>query len=73
MLLLTVIYIAFIGFGNGPIFPNLLFLTPIAFGHERSTSIIGTQMAISSISSMAAPILCGFLGRQFVQSAHIRS
>lgn len=53
-----------IGFGNGPIFPNLLYLTPIAFGEERSTAIIGTQMAISSPSSMTAPSLCGLIGQK---------
>ena len=54
-----------LGFGIGPIFPSLMYLTPSAFGEERSTAIIGTQMAVSSLTSMTVPILCGWLGRRF--------
>lgn len=80
MLLLTVIYIAFIGLGLpdsmfgtawpaiyqewGPLFPNFNYLPPIIFGEEASPSIIGVQMAVSSLTTMTAPIICGFLGQQ---------
>ncbi len=53
-----------IGFGNGPMFPNFSYLTPIIFGEEASPSVMGVQMAVSSLSSMTTPILCGFLGQQ---------
>lgn len=53
-----------IGFGNGPLFPNFSYLTPVIFGEEASLSVMGIQMAISSLSSMTAPILCGFLGQK---------
>ncbi len=46
-----------IGFGNGPIFPNLLYLTPMAFSEEKSTAVTGAQMAVSGLSSMTAPDL----------------
>lgn len=53
-----------IGFGNGPQFPNFNYLTPIIFGEDASPSIMGVQMAVSSLSSMATPVLCGFLSQQ---------
>lgn len=48
-----------IGFGNGPLFPNMTHLAPIHFGEESSQSIIGLQMAISSVSVLLSPILFG--------------
>lgn len=53
-----------IGFGNGPLFPNFNYLTPIIFGEKASPSIIGAQMAIASLTFTTNPILCGFLGQQ---------
>lgn len=53
-----------IGFGNGPQFPNFNYLTPIIFGEDASPSIMGVQMAVSSLSSMTTPVLCGFLSQQ---------
>ena len=53
-----------IGFGNGPLFLNFNYLIPIIFGEEASPCIMGIQMAVSSLSSMTTPILCGFLGQQ---------
>lgn len=48
-----------IGFGNGPLFPNMTHLAPIHFGEDSSQSIIGLQMAISSVSVLLSPILFG--------------
>lgn len=48
-----------IGLGNGPLFPNMTHLAPIHFGEESSQSIIGLQMAISSVSVLLSPILFG--------------
>ena len=53
------------GFGNGPLFPNFNYMTPLIFGTEASPAIIGSQMAVASVSSMLTPTLCGFLGQQF--------
>ena len=52
-----------IGLGNGPLFPNLNYLTPENFGTEISQSVIGIQMASAYIGIMLAPALCGLLGQ----------
>lgn len=54
-----------IGFGNGPLFPNVTCLIPSLFGASVTPSIIGTLMAIGSVSLMIFPVLCGFLGQLF--------
>lgn len=54
-----------IGFGNGPMYPNFSYMTPLIFGEEASPAVIGSQMAVASVSSMLTPILCGFLGQRF--------
>lgn len=48
-----------IGLGNGPLFPNLTHLAPIHFGEELSQSLIGLQMAVSSVSVLFSPIIFG--------------
>lgn len=54
-----------IGLGNGPMFPNFTYLTPMNFGQDISQSVIGTQMAASSIGIMVVPAFCGILGQLF--------
>lgn len=51
------------GFGIGPVFPNISFLTPVIFGPEKSPSIMGTQMAAGSLALMLLPIACGIIGQ----------
>jgi fucose permease len=57
-----------IGLGNGPLFPNMTHLAPIHFGEELSQSLIGLQMAASSVSVLLSPIIFGqiaeYLGTQ---------
>ncbi len=53
----------FIGLGNGPLFPNLNYLTPQNFGADVSPSVMGIQMAASYIGIMLVPALFGFLGQ----------
>ena len=48
-----------IGLGNGPLFPNLTHLMPIHFGKDLSQSLIGLQMAVSSVSVLLSPIVFG--------------
>lgn len=48
-----------IGLGNGPLFPNLTHLVPVNFGQELSQSLIGLQMAVSSVSVLLSPIIFG--------------
>jgi len=50
-----------IGFGNGPFFPNLTYLTPINFGKEISQSIVGTQMAMCNLGILLMPPVFGLM------------
>ena len=50
-----------IGFGNGPTFPNLTYITPKNFGKDVSQSIIGLQMASCNIGILLMPPLFGFI------------
>ena len=53
----------FIGFGNGPTFPNLIYITPRNFGSDVSQSIIGLQMAFCNLGILIMPPLFGFLAQ----------
>ena len=52
-----------IGFGNGPVFPNMTHLTPIHMGRDVSQSFIGLQGAISYGSILLSPITFGILAQ----------
>ena len=52
-----------IGLGNGPMFPNLNFLTPEQFGEDLSAALIGAQMAVANVSIVITPLLFRFLGQ----------
>lgn len=52
-----------IGIGNGPIFPNLLHLTPENFGEVNSQQVMGIQMAASYVGIMLMPPVFGILGQ----------
>lgn len=52
-----------IGFGNGPLFPNLNYLTPENFGENISQNVMGIQMAASYLGIMLAPAVFGILGQ----------
>ena len=52
-----------IGLGNGPLFPNLIHLTPKNFGESLSQSVMGTQMAVSYTGILAMPLLFGVLAQ----------
>ena len=51
------------GFGVGPIFPNLLHLTPAHFGAERSAAMTGLEMSSAYVGILALPALFGVLAR----------
>ena len=53
-----------VGLGNGPLFPNLLHLTPQNFGRELSQPVMSLQMAASYIGILAMPPLFGLLAQQ---------
>ncbi len=52
-----------IGLGNGPIYPNLLHLTPFHFGAEASQSAMGMQMAIAYLGILSAPAVFGLIAQ----------
>ncbi len=46
-----------IGFGNGPMFPNLTHLTPKHFGRDVSQSVIGSQLAAGNSGILVMPMI----------------
>lgn len=63
--LLSAFALFLIGFGNGPIFPNLTHLTPQFFGREASASAMGLQLASANTGILLIPMLFGFLTKVF--------
>ena len=57
-----------IGTGNGPVFPNMLHLTPRNFGEDISQSVMGIQMAASYVGILLVPALFGIIA-QFIGTA----
>ncbi len=51
------------GFGNAPIFPNMLYLTPQHFDSASSGAVIGVEMSASYIGIMLAPALFGLIAQ----------
>ena len=47
------------GFGVGPLYPDLTYLTPIHFGRELSAAVIGSQMAMAYVGILILPIVFG--------------
>lgn len=54
-----------IGLGNGPLYPNMVHLTPKRFGEKNSQAVMGSQMAAACIGILAMPALLGFLAQHF--------
>lgn len=52
-----------IGFGNGPTFPNLVYLTPYLFGKERSQSIVGSWLVVSNFAMFIMPPVFGAMAQ----------
>lgn len=53
--------ICIIGIGNGPVFPNLAYLTPYHFGADKSQAVMGTQMTACYVGVTIMPLIFGFL------------
>ena len=58
----------FIGMGIGPVFPNLVHLTPYNFGENVVESVMGLQQAVSYVGVMIMPWLFGVLAQRFSTS-----
>lgn len=52
-----------IGLGNGPIFPNMLYLTPVYFGKSLSQSVMGMEMVLSYLGILCAPAVFGLIAQ----------
>lgn len=52
-----------VGLGNGPVFPNMTYLTPIHFGEDVCQSFIGLQMAMTYGAFMVTPAMFSILAR----------
>ncbi len=61
--ILASIGLFFIGFGNGPVFPNMTHLTPVHMGRDVAQSFIGLQGAVSYGSILLSPIIFGILAQ----------
>ncbi len=54
-----------IGFGIGPVYPNLMHLTPKNFGEDMAQAVMGVQQALTYIGVMVIPWLFGTLAQVF--------
>ncbi|MBP3686301.1 MAG: MFS transporter [Clostridia bacterium] len=54
-----------IGCFNGPIYPNLMHLTPSLFGRARAQSLTGSFLAVACIGITVAPALFGAVSALF--------
>lgn len=62
---ISAIALLFIGLGVGPIYPNLMHLTPDFFGEDVAQSIMGLQQALTYVGIMLMPWLFGVLANTF--------
>ncbi len=53
----------FIGFGVGPIYPNLVHLTPTWFGQSMTEQVMGVQQTAAYLGIMVMPWLFGVLAQ----------
>ena len=63
--LFTAVGFFLVGFGNGPIYPNLIYLTPYHFGRDVSQSMMGSQIAAAYIGVMMTPPIFGLVQNLF--------
>lgn len=59
--LLNIISVVLVGLGSAPIYPMLLHQTPLLFGEERASILIGYQMASAYLSITIAPLIFGYI------------
>ena len=56
---LIIFALMLIGIGNGPMFPNFNYITPLLYGEEKSPALIGSEYTCASIATMTIPIIVG--------------
>ncbi len=65
---LTTLGLFLLGFAIGPVFPNLVHLTPKNFGKDISDSVMSFQQAVTYFGIMTMPTLFGVLANAFSTS-----
>ena len=60
---LAILGLFLVGLGNGPVYPNIMHLTPENFGKAHSNSVVGSQMATAYFGIMIAPPIFGILAK----------
>jgi len=63
--LLAGVALFLIGLGNGPVFPNMVYLTPENYGREAAQSAMGVQLASAYIGILCFPSLFAYPVRVF--------
>jgi len=66
---LRLIGLILVGLGCAPIYPSMLHETPVRFGRENSSSLMGIQMAFAYIGTTLVPpafgVFSDFVGIQY--------
>ncbi len=63
--MITVIALFMLGVGIGPVCPNLVHITPKAFGEENAQSVMGLQKTLTYLGIMFMPLIFGVLADIF--------
>ena len=50
-----------VGLGNGPLYPNMMHLTPENFGVAASQAVVGTQVSAAYVGMLGLPVIFGVL------------
>lgn len=58
---MTKVGVVLFGFGNAPMFPNLMTLTPLRYGREVAIHTIGFQVSAATAAAALVPSLAGFI------------
>ena len=59
----VIIGVFLLGLGNGPIYPNLIYLTPKHFGEKYSGSIVSSEIAAAYLGFTVAPPIFGYIAK----------
>ena len=59
----VVLGVFLLGLGNGPIYPNLIYLTPKHFGEKYSGSVVSSEIAAAYLGFTVAPPIFGYIAK----------
>ncbi|HJB30116.1 MAG TPA: MFS transporter [Candidatus Blautia faecavium] len=66
--MISLVGLAFIGFGCAPIYPCIIHSTPDHFGADKSQAVIGVQMASAYVGTCLMPPLFGLIANHITVS-----